>query len=173
MVTQWSFRECRLEEAASLLSLWRKAEATVGVTDTVEDIQRVISHSAAIVLVAEQAGQPVGHILFSPVTLTGQVDLALMGLAPMAVVPEQQNTGIGSALVEAGLEACRDKGICAVVVLGHPSYYPRFGFAPASGYDIDSDYDVPDEIFMALELETGALANRAGRICYHPVFESL
>ncbi len=129
--------------------------------------------SPLVSLVAEQAGQLVGHILFSPVTLTRQDDLALMGLAPMAVVPEQQNTGIGSALVEAGLEACRDKGICAVVVLGHPSYYPRFGFAPASGYDIDSDYDVPDEIFMALELETGALANRAGRIHYHPVFESL
>jgi putative acetyltransferase len=84
-----------------------------------------------ISLVAEQDGVIVGHILFSPVTLDSQPDLRIMGLAPMAVAPEHQRSGIGSALVRAGLEQCRQLGYQAVVVLGHPEYYPRFGFVPS------------------------------------------
>ncbi len=60
-----------------------------------------------------------------------------------------------------------------MIVLGHADYYPRFGFAPASRFGLDCDYDVPDEVFMALELEPGALAGRGGRIHYHPAFASV
>src|SRR6185503_109729 len=76
-------------------------------------------------LVAEDDGAIVGHIMFSPVTLAGHPELRIMGLAPMAVVPEHQREGIGSALVRAGLEECRKLGFGAAVVLGHPAYYPR------------------------------------------------
>ena len=93
-----------------------------------------------------------------------------MGLAPMAVLPARQRGGIGSALVRAGLDACRQLGCTAVVVLGHPAYYPRFGFQPASRFALGCEYDVPDEAFMALEVEPGSLVGKAGTIRYHRAF---
>jgi len=124
----------------------------------------------ALSLVAEADGAIVGHILFSSVSIAGQDSLRLMGLAPMAVLPARQREGIGSALVREGLERCRDFGCDAVVVLGHPEYYPRFGFVPASRYGIGCEYDVPDEVFMLIELEPGALDGVRGRVAYHPAF---
>ncbi len=125
-------------------------------------------------LVAEDNGVIVGHILFSPVTLapvTGPgINLALAGLGPMAVTPLRQRAGIGSALVQRGLDRCRQHGYAAVVVLGHPEFYPRFGFVPASRFRLTCEYDVPDEVFMALELVAGALPQTGGMIRYHPAF---
>ena len=86
-----------------------------------------------------------------------------MGLAPMAVLSQHQNKGIGSELVKSGLESCRTLGYDAVVVLGHPHYYPRFGFEPSVKYGIKSEYDVPDDAFMILELIPGCLNNQIGR----------
>jgi len=125
-------------------------------------------------LVADAAGSIVGHILFSPVTLSGHGEVTIMGLAPMAVLPARQRQGIGSALVRAGLENCWQLGCDAVVVLGHPGFYPRFGFAPASRFGIGCEYDVPDEVFMALEIEPGVLRGKSGTIRYDAAFaESL
>jgi putative acetyltransferase len=124
-------------------------------------------------LVAERDGAILGHILFSPVTLEDRTDLRIMGLAPMAVAPEHQRSGIGSALVRAGLDACKQLGFSAVVVLGHPEYYPRFGFSPAVRYGIRSEYDVPDEVFMAMELVPGALRDAKGTVRYHEAFSSV
>ncbi len=124
-------------------------------------------------LVAEEKREVVGHILFSPVTLVGHAGLKLAGLAPMAVTPAYQRKGIGSALVRAGLDYCRREGFVAVIVLGHPEYYPRFGFAPATRFGIGSEYDVPDEVFMALELQAGVLAGKTGLIKYHDAFAQL
>ncbi|MCZ6829600.1 MAG: N-acetyltransferase, partial [Gammaproteobacteria bacterium] len=118
-------------------------------------------------LVSEHNGELVGHILFSPVSLSGHPDCRMMGLAPMAVTPGHQNKGIGSALVRAGLDQCRKLGFTAVVVLGHPQYYPRFGFSPSSEFNIDSEYEVPDEVFMAMELQVGSLRGKTGRVKYH------
>ena len=126
-----------------------------------------------ISLVAEEDGEIVGHILFSPVTLAGGESLQLMGLARMAVRPDLQCRGIGTALVEAGLGACRQLGTDAVVVLGHPDYYPRFGFVPASRFGLRCTWDVPDDVFMALELKAGSLDNAAGRVEYHAAFNDL
>lgn len=126
-----------------------------------------------ISLVAEDEGAIVGHILFSPVTLTGHPELKIMGLAPMAVAPERQREGIGSSLVRAGLDECRKLGFGAVVVLGHPEYYPRFGFTPAARFGIGCEYDVPEDVFMAMELEPGHLLNASGIIKYHEAFSSV
>jgi putative acetyltransferase len=123
-------------------------------------------------LVAVERGTIVGHILFSPATLADRPDLVLMGLAPMAVVPDRQRRGIGSALVGAGLERCQALGCQAVVVLGHPSYYPRFGFVPASRFGLRCEYDAPDEAFMALELRPGSLDGARGTIRYHAAFRA-
>ncbi len=130
--------------------------------------------SPLISLVAESdQAEIVGHILFSPATLAEHPDDLIMGLAPMAVTPARQRQGIGSALVREGLEQCSQLGALAVVVLGHPAYYPRFGFAPASRLNIDSDYDVPDDVFLAMELQPGAMSGKAGRIEYHEAFRDL
>jgi putative acetyltransferase len=120
-------------------------------------------------LVAEEVGAVVGHILFTPVSLVGYRKL-LMGLAPMAVGPARQRAGIGSALVRAGLERCKLLDAAAVVVLGHPAYYPRFGFVPAAAFGLACEYDVPAEAFMALELRPGALRGAAGTLRYHAAF---
>jgi putative acetyltransferase len=91
----------------------------------------------------------------------------------MSVTPERQREGIGSALVCAGLERCKEMGFVAAVVLGHPDYYPRFGFQPSSRFGIDSEYDVPEEVFMAMELQPGALDEKSGRVSYHSAFGDL
>lgn len=123
-----------------------------------------------ISLVADDAGTIVGHIMFSPVALIEHTELEIAGLGPMAVLPQHQRAGIGSALVHAGLEECRKRGFGAVVVLGHPGYYPRFGFRPSTRFGIRSEYDVPDDAFMVRELREGYLDGATGTIRYHAAF---
>ena len=124
-----------------------------------------------ISLVAVVDEQVVGHIFFSPVSIESENGVfTAMGLAPMAVLPEYQNQGIGSRLVREGLKECQRLGHGIVVVLGHANYYPRFGFTPASLKGLGSEYDVPDEVFMVTELVPGALEGRRGLVKYHPEF---
>jgi putative acetyltransferase len=121
-------------------------------------------------LVAEVDGSVVGHILFSAVFLGGHPELDLMGLGPMAVLPRHQRRGVGSALVRDGLKRCKLQGCQAVVVVGHPDYYPRFGFTPASRYGMRCEYDVPDDVFMVVELMAGTLGGASGLVCYDEAF---
>lgn len=125
-------------------------------------------------LVAIEDGQVVGHIAFSPVTIEGGGSVRkAMGLAPMGVLPEHQRRGIGSRLVRAGLEECRRLGCEIVVVVGHPEYYPRFEFSPASEQGLRSEYEVPEEAFMVTELQAGALRGVRGLVKYHAAFSSV
>jgi putative acetyltransferase len=126
-------------------------------------------------LVAMEEGGLVGHLLFTPVTLEDdEAPLTGMGLAPMAVDPPHQGRGIGSALVREGLQRLRQSGCPYVAVLGHPGYYPRFGFEPASHYGIQCQWEgVPDEVFMLLPLNPTALRSRKGVVRYHPLFGQL
>lgn len=132
-----------------------------------------VQATPVVSLVAEENDIVVGHIMFSPVTLSGHPELKAIGLAPMAVIPEFQRTGIGSTLVRAGLEQCKQLGFVAVVVLGHPEFYPRFGFSPSSRFGINSEYDVPENAFMVLEIRPGALTGVNGTVKYHNAFNSL
>jgi putative acetyltransferase len=124
-------------------------------------------------LVAAENFAVVGHIMFSPVKLSGHSELMIMGLAPMAVAPKHQRKGIGSALVRAGLEQCKKLGCGAVVVLGHPEFYPRFGFSPSASFGIRCEYDVPEEVFMIIELQPGFLDGISGKLEYHEAFSNL
>ena len=124
-----------------------------------------------ISLVAEYKGEIVGHILFSQVSMDG--NCRIMGLAPMAVLPNWQGKGVGTQLVNAGLQACEKAGYEVVVVLGHADYYPRFGFAPAANFGIKSEYDVPPEVFMVKALRDGALDGITGTVKYHPIFNEI
>ena len=135
--------------------------------DLVEALRQ--SAEPIISLVAETSSGVQGHILFSPVTID-DADILCFGLGPMAVEPAGQRSGIGSLLVTAGLASCRDLGASAVVVLGHPGFYPRFGFSPASRFGISPEFDVPDEVFMAQELANGGLDGVEGVARYHPAF---
>ena len=164
----------RDERPGDIAAIREVACAAFGSSVEANLIDSLRAQAAPLVsLVADDEGAIVGHILFSPVTLSGDAHLTIMGLAPMAVAPARQRVGVGSALVRAGLARCRALGVDAVVVLGHAHYYPRFGFVPASRFGIASEYDVPDDVFMAMELKPFALAGRAGLIRYHPAFASL
>jgi len=125
-------------------------------------------------LVAVRGEQIVGHILFFPLTIElPPASFSTLGLGPMAVLPEFQNQGIGSALVRAGLEALRQGTQPGVIVLGHPEFYSRFGFVPASNFGIGTHYEVPDEVFMAIELQPNGLAGKGGTVVYSPEFDAL
>jgi len=129
------------------------------------------ANKAVISLVAQHGDRVVGHILFSPVTVTNAPEsFRGAGLAPMSVLPEFKNQGIGARLVRDGLAACRDAGYDVVVVLGHVGYYPRFGFAKAKDYGLDNEYGAEDA-FMALELRDGALKRISGLVRFAPEFQ--
>lgn len=171
--------QIRLEQSDDVESIWQ-INTSAFATNAEARLVNLIRDSdcECISLVAEidsdKGSIIVGHILFSPVELShNRTNIKLMGLAPMAVTPEYQKQHIGSMLVKAGLEQCKMRGYDAVVVLGHPSYYPRFGFVPASRFNLQSEYDVPDEVFMAIELNSGALENNDGVIRYHPAFNQV
>ena len=128
----------------------------------------------SISLVAVDGKRLVGHILFTPVTIRGPHCVhEAVGLAPLAVDPDYQRRGIGSQLVAQGLDRCRESGYRIAVVLGHPAYYPRFGFVPARRHGIRFELDVPDDVFMVTELVPGALAGCTGVAHYAPEFTAL
>ena len=131
------------------------------------------ANKALISLVAFHQNQVLGHILFSRVTVAVAPEaFRAVGLAPMSVLPEFQNRGIGSRLVRTGLEACMRDGYDAVVVLGHTEFYPRFGFLRASDFGLDNEYDAVDS-FMVTELRKGSLQGVRGLVQYAPEFRDL
>lgn len=113
-----------------------------------------------------------GHILFSIVSIeTSHGAVPTLALAPMAVKPECQNQGVGSALVREGLRRCEELGFEHVVVLGHPNFYPKFGFRPSRSEGIEAPFPVPDEVFMVHEIKSGSLGNIIGKVKYPPAFD--
>src|SRR5205809_7811643 len=128
---------------------------------------------ALIPLVAVNDARVVGHILFSRVTIAN-VPAAFdgVGLAPVAVLPKFQRQGIGSTTIREGLERCRQAGYKAVVVLGDPAFYSRFGFVRAADFRLQNEYGVHDE-FMVLPLRRGALDGVSGMVKYSPEFSEV
>lgn len=141
-----------------------------GVEAELVDMLRTQARPLVSLVAVADDGVVAGHIMFSPVRLPGQPEVTLMGLGPVAVLPDRQRRGVGTALVRSGLMRCAALGAGAVVVLGHPEYYARFGFLSASSFGIGCEYDAPEEAFMLVEIEPGYLADKAGTIEYHRAF---
>jgi putative acetyltransferase len=158
------------EDKAAIRHVNEAAFGGVVEADTVEKLRSRQAFTLSLVAICDD--KVVGHILFSPITIESESrSFAAVGLGPMAILPSYQKTGIGSQLVRTGLEECKRLGHEIVIVLGHPDYYPRFGFVPASMYGIKWEHDAPDEAFMILELRRGSLEGRHGTVRYQPEFE--
>jgi putative acetyltransferase len=163
----------RPERPGDVAAIRRVNEAAFGRAAEADLVDALRAHGrVSRSLVAEHAGVIVGHILFSPVRIDSErTSTAAIGLAPMAVLPAHQRAGVGSLLVRTGLDECRRAGHGCVVVLGHPEYYPRFGFVRASRHGLAWEgHSAPDEAFMVLPLREDAIAAGGGVVRYAPEF---
>ena len=137
----------------------------------VERLRQSPEYIPELSLIAERNGVVVGCIHFSRLIIrSGAADHFSLSLAPVAVLPEFQNRGIGTLLIREGLERARELGFSSVVVIGHPAYYPRFGFKPAGRWDITALFPVPGEAFMAMELVKGGLDGVSGTVIFSQAF---
>jgi putative acetyltransferase len=133
----------------------------------IEALRKTLDYNASLSLIAEIKERIVGHILFYPIKIKNEKEeYTVLSLAPLAVHPQYQNKGIGSILVKKGLAVAKYTEFNAVIVVGHPKYYPRFGFKPASKWGIKLPIDAPDEVFMAFELKDDALKNCKGTVVF-------
>ncbi|MFP7300177.1 GNAT family N-acetyltransferase [Neobacillus niacini] len=125
----------------------------------------------SLIAVHQETHEILGHILLSRIEIkNGHSSVGSLALAPVSVLPEYQNQGIGKLLIERSLTIAKNIGFHSVVVLGHPTYYPKLGFKPSSQWGITPPFDVAKEYFMALELEEGALENVYGTVEYSRAF---
>jgi putative acetyltransferase len=162
----------RPEKAADTSEVRRVHELAFGQPVEADLVDRLRDACAdALSLVAEDQ-VVVGHILFTPVIVeSAGRQVVGMGLAPMAVLPDRQRQGIGSQLVTRGLDILRERGCPFVVVVGHPEYYPRFGFERASTHGLASQWNgMPDAAFMVLVLNARAMADMSGVATYRDEF---
>jgi putative acetyltransferase len=165
-----TIREERPADRAAIFDLVNRAfgqDAEARLVDKLRDGGHV-----QLSLVAESDGKIVGHILYSDLQIVAPSGATpALALAPMAVIPERQSQGIGSALIRRSLTLCREHGHKIVIVLGHKHYYPRFGFSPELATPLESPY--AGDSFMALELVPGALAGVQGKVEYAAPFNEL
>jgi putative acetyltransferase len=167
-----TIRTERTEDASRVRYVNELAFGQPAEADLVEKLR--LACTDALSLVAEDDAV-VGHILFTPVVVESAGRRVVgMGLAPMAVLPDRQRQGIGSQLVRRGLEILRERGCPFVVVVGHPEYYPRFGFEPASRHGLASQWEgMPDSAFMVLVLDGHAMAGVSGVARYRDEFNEV
>lgn len=139
--------------------------------ELVDKLRKNTRYIPELSLVAVENDEVIGHILFTPVDIVdGKKIHKTLALAPMAVLPIHQNKGVGSTLVKAGFEKAREMGFTSVIVLGHPEYYPRFGFLPSVDFDIHPPVAEWKDAFFVKELENGSLSGVSGTVSYSPEF---
>jgi putative acetyltransferase len=160
----------RSENAGDRFRVRSVNQAAFGRPDEADLVERLWSEGVVLVsLVAEVRRQIVGHILFSRMSIeTARATVPAVALAPMAVLPEHQHRTIGGQLLRAGLDLLRRQGEDIVLVLGHPNYYPRFGFSVEKARSLESPFHA--NAFMAMELIPGALDGVRGKVRYPAAF---
>lgn len=122
-------------------------------------------------LIAEEEDKILGHVLLTKALINGEnTSFETLALAPLAVLPEYQKSGIGKILMNKAIERARELGYKSIVVLGHENYYPKFGFEKASKYGVKAPFEVPDEAYMILELLPGGLNGVSGIVEYSKMF---
>ncbi len=169
-----SIRPERSGDRAAIYDVNRLAFAGDAEPKLVDAIRASDGFIPELSLVAEQADRIVGHVLFSRAAIrTEDEEIPVLVLAPIAVLPECQNQGIGARLIEAGLTRARELGERIVVLVGHPWYYPRFGFKPAIPQGIAYPTPIREEVFMVLELTPGALEGVRGTVAFPPAFDGV
>ncbi|WP_043933167.1 GNAT family N-acetyltransferase [Bacillus sp. EB01] len=170
----------RQEEAGDYIKteeLIRSAFANVEFSDKTEhELVRKLRGSncyvpeLSLVAIEEMSGETVGHVLMTKARISSIQSIETLALAPVSVLPEYQNNGIGTQLINKALAKAIKLGFSSAIVLGHPNYYPRFGFEKASKWGIKAPWNVPDEVFMAMELKKGSLENSSGTVEYPKEF---
>jgi putative acetyltransferase len=167
-----SIRPERREDSAAVIAINDHAFGGTDESGLIDAVKQ--SGRPVISLIAASDDTPVGHIFFSPIQIQSEgPPIATLALAPMAVLPAFQRLGIGTLLVEAGLRECARQGCQVVVVVGHPTFYRRFGFGPANEMGLTSVYSSAGEAFMALELSKGVLTGRTGLVEYPVEFANV
>jgi putative acetyltransferase len=138
----------------------------------VERIRKSEEFIPELSIVAEVDNEIIGHLLLSKATVVDYERIFdVIVLAPIAIHPNHQKRGIGSKLIEEGIRQCRHLGFSIILLIGHPSYYPRFGFQPARKYGLElKQFEVPDEVFMVYEVEEGKLQGIRGELKYPKAF---
>ncbi|MCD2425706.1 N-acetyltransferase [Niabella pedocola] len=168
----------RKEHSADVTAISAVNEEAFGRADEANLVDLLRNSSAFVPelsLVAETNGAIVGHVLFTKIKIIDSFNhrFESLALAPIAVRSSFQRKGIGAALIQAGLNKAREIGYLSVIVLGHETYYPKFGFQPASRWNIQPPFDVPDEAFMAVELVECGLKQVSGIVVYAKEFEAV
>jgi predicted N-acetyltransferase YhbS len=165
------------EDIEDVLALVRAAfePEGAGAGDSVAKLVAALRHDPDYIpeldLVAELDGRLAGYILFSRATI-GDAETPAVLLAPLAVAPEAQGRGVGSLLIDEGLALAEELGYGVGLVLGHPGYYIRYGFLPASVYGVAAPRPVPDEAWMLTELKENGAAEAGGTVRLASVFDA-
>jgi putative acetyltransferase len=162
-------REGRPDDVAAVRDLNRRAFGQDQESNIVDELRA--NGATLLSLVATVNDRVVGHIMYSPLSVGGNITGAALG--PMAVLPERQRQGIGSKLIEAGNQKLKNAGCPFIIVVGHADYYPRFGFRPASEHGIKCQWDVPDDVFMLLILDQAKMEGVSGLAKYRDEFSSV
>lgn len=166
-----------LEDNSSIYRVNEEAFGGNAEAKLIERIRRSGTFIPQLSLVAEDGPEIVGHLLLSKAEVVNhelQRSWQVIVLAPLAVKPGFQKKGMGSLLMQEGLQRCRKLGYGSVFLIGHPEYYPKFGFKPARAFGIElTQYEVPDEVFMVCELERDALNGIQGELVYPEVFNGV
>ena len=169
---EFEIREERSSDHAEVDAIQRAAFGGPGEAELVAVLREAANPQLS--LVAERGGEIVGHVFFSPIEIEGpETSPPCAGLAPLAVLPERQSEGAGSALVRAGLCESAALGWQAVFLLGDPAYYERFGFHLAAPHGLHYESEVFDSAFQVLELVPGCLSGCRGWVRYHSAFADL
>lgn len=169
-----SIRPERLEDREAIQHVNTQAFGRAAEAELVDRVRQSDGFLSELSLVAWSAGRIIGHALFSRVHLQTETDrLEILALGPLAVLPEFQRQGVGGRMIADGVERAARDGWRAIALIGHPEYYPRFGFVPASRFGLKSTFQVPDEVFMALPLREGGLDGLTGMVIFPTAFDGV